>query len=152
MSHWASKIKRVGKYANGFEAEVAANLKSRGVKAEYEPEQIPYTKPAKACKYTPQFVLGSGLVVQTIGLFTTADRQKHILIRKQQPLLDIRFVFVNSARKISKKSAVSYAQWCERYGFKYADKSIPKVWLAEKLSPESKAAAEALPVKVGKRK
>ena len=51
------------------------------------------------------------------------------LVKEQHPKVDIRFVFSNSKNKISKISKTTYAMWCKKYGFKYADKHIPKEWL-----------------------
>jgi len=51
------------------------------------------------------------------------------LVKEQHPEKDIRFVFSNSRSRISKKSSTTYAMWCEKYGFKYADKHIPLEWL-----------------------
>tara|TARA_R110002095_G_scaffold124022_1_gene107773 strand:+ start:107 stop:295 length:189 start_codon:yes stop_codon:yes gene_type:complete len=59
------------------------------------------------------------------------DRQKHILIRKQRPDLDIRFVFDNPNARISKTSKTTYAAWCEKNGFLYARKTIPREWIDE---------------------
>jgi hypothetical protein len=56
------------------------------------------------------------------------DRKKHLLIREQYPNLDIRFVFTNSKAKINKGSKTTYADWCDKNSFKYADKLIPKEW------------------------
>ena len=83
-------------------------------------------------KYTPDFMLDNGIIVETKGRFIIADRKKHLLIKKQHPNLDIRFVFTNSRSKISKVSKSSYAQWCTKHGFKYHDKIIPEAWLKEK--------------------
>jgi len=63
-------------------------------------------------------------------LFTPTDRRKHILIQKQHPELDIRFVFTNSNKKLNKKSKTTYAKWCEKHEFLYATKVIPKEWLS----------------------
>jgi hypothetical protein len=71
------------------------------------------------------------LIIETKGRFVTEDRQKHLLIKAQHPELDIRFVFSNSRAKISKTSKTTYAAWCDKYGFKYADKRIPEAWLEE---------------------
>ena len=60
----------------------------------------------------------------------TSDR-KHKLIKKQfENKFDIRFVSNPNAR-IGKKSKTTYADWCERYGFKYAA-DIPQSWIDEK--------------------
>jgi len=45
--------------------------------------------------------------------------------------LDIRFVFSNSRNKLNKKSKTTYADWCDKHGFKWADKQIPKSWIDE---------------------
>jgi hypothetical protein len=57
---------------------------------------------------------------------------RNILIKKQHPNLDIRFVFTNSRSKLSKVSKSSYGQWCTKHGFKYHDRIIPEDWLKEK--------------------
>ena len=86
-------------------------------------------------RYTPDFILykkvGTPMYIESKGRFLTADKQKHILLRKQYPDLDLRFVFSNSNTRISKKSRTTYAMWCKKHGFKYADKFIPKEWLKE---------------------
>lgn len=119
-------------YRSGLEEAVAAQLKEAGVKAEYEQFQIEYVKPQRTSKYTPDWRLPNGIIVETKGRFMTDDRQKHILVKKQWPALDIRFVFSNSRQRISKTSATTYGMWAEKHGFKYADKLIPAAWLREK--------------------
>jgi hypothetical protein len=106
-------------------------LTAKGVEYEYEKHIIRYTSPPKAHKYTPDFKLPNGIIVETKGRFLTADRQKHLLIKAQHPELDIRFVFSNSKTKISKQSKTSYADWCDKHGFQYADKWIPDEWHQE---------------------
>ena len=69
------------------------------------------------------------LVIETKGRFVTADRQKHILIKEQHPDLDIRFLFQNSKARISKSSKTTYADWCRKHGFQFADKVVPEEWL-----------------------
>jgi hypothetical protein len=59
------------------------------------------------------------------------DRQKHLLIKQQHPEYDIRFVFSNSKSKLNKESKTTYADWCNKHGFQYADKLIPVDWLKE---------------------
>lgn len=95
-----------------------------------------YTKPARIAKYTPDFILPNGIVVETKGRFLTDDRQKHILIKQQYPKLDLRFVFSNPNTRISKQSKTTYAMWCDTHGFLYASKVIPQEWLAEPNDPE----------------
>jgi len=116
-------------FRSGLEDKISQQLTSAGVPFEYESTKIEYIKPERKAKYCPDFVLPNGIIIETKGRYLTADRQKHILIKAQHPELDIRFVFSNSRSRISKQSKTTYADWCEKNGFKYADKSIPKDWL-----------------------
>ena len=118
-------------YRSGLEEVVARQLAAAGLDVAYEEERIDYVKPANKARYTPDFVLPNGIIVETKGRFITEDRQKHLLIKQQHPHLDIRFVFSRSATRISKQSATTYAAWCEKNGFKYADKLVPQEWLKE---------------------
>jgi hypothetical protein len=118
-------------FRSGLEEVLDASLKSRGVDGEYEQHKIAYTKPATNHIYTPDFRLPNGIYVETKGRFVLADRQKHLLIKSQNPTLDIRFVFQNSKNKIRKGSNTTYADWCKKHGFLYADKDVPAEWLTE---------------------
>ncbi len=127
--------KRVGLvhgFRSGLEEQVASQLATAGLDVKYESTKIEYEKPARKAKYTPDFPLPNGIIVETKGRFLTDDRQKHLLIKQQHPHLDIRFVFSNSRSRISKQSQTTYAMWCEKHGFKYADKLIPTAWLKER--------------------
>ena len=115
-------------YRSGLEEKIAAQLEKCGIKAEYEKERIKY-RIEKDATYTPDFKLPNGIIIETKGRFVVADRMKHLMIKKQHPDLDIRFVFSNSKTKIRKGSPTSYADWCTKNGFQYADKEVPKEWL-----------------------
>lgn len=123
-------------FRSGLEKAIADQLDIAGLEVRYEhpDDVIRYKVPEKTSRYTPDFVLtksnGEPLIIETKGRFLTADRQKHLLI-KNQFNHDIRFVFSNSRQKIGKGSKTTYAMWCEKYGFKYADKRIPEAWLNE---------------------
>jgi hypothetical protein len=116
-------------YRSGLEVKIATQLKEAGVSFQYEPYKIPYTRPARNTTYTPDIILPNGIIVELKGRLVTDDRQKHILIKEQHPELDIRFVFSNSRGRISKASKTTYADWCDKNGFIYADKSVPDEWL-----------------------
>ncbi|TBR23763.1 MAG: endodeoxyribonuclease [Reyranella sp.] len=117
-------------FRSGLEERVAAELETAlGHPVDYETTTITYEKPAKKSRYTPDFRLPNGIIVETKGRFVTADRQKHITIKAQHPDLDIRFVFSNPNARISKRSATTYAMWCKKNGFKYAEGSVPAEWL-----------------------
>lgn len=118
-------------YRSGLEEQINKQLTDIGVNAEYEKHVIQYLVPASNHKYTPDFKLPNDIYVETKGRFVLADRQKHLLIKQQHPSLDIRFVFQNSKNKIRKGSKTTYADWCTKYGFLFADKQIPSAWLLE---------------------
>lgn len=122
-------------YRSGLEDAVADSLTARGVSFEYEGHTIRYLKPARQARYTPDFVLPNGIIVETKGRFVTADRQKHLLILDQHPDLDIRFVFSNPNTRISKQSKTTYAMWCDKHGFMFAKRDIPVAWIAEPKDP-----------------
>jgi len=119
-------------WRSGLEEKVANALTAAGVPFTYEEVKIKYIKPASEHQYTPDFVLDNGIIVETKGRFLIADRKKHILVKRQQPHLDIRFVFSNSNQKLNKGSRTTYAQWCVKNGFQYADKTIPEDWIKER--------------------
>lgn len=130
-------------YRSGLEAAISASLASAGVAATYESHRVPFTEPAKNRHYTPDFVLPNGIVIESKGIFEAADRAKHILIKEQHPKLDIRFVFSNERAKIAKGSPTTYAIWCEKNGYLYARKDIPKDWLTEPVVASRVAAVAA---------
>lgn len=119
-------------FRSGLEDDVAKMLTEAGVPFTYEENKIKYIKPASEHQYTPDFELDNGLIVETKGRFLVADRKKHLLIKRQHPELDIRFVFSNSKQKLAKGSRTTYAAWCEKNGFLYADKTIPQHWINER--------------------
>lgn len=127
-------------YRSGLEDKVAKQLAKDGVGYGYEDRVVRYTKPARKARYTPDFNLDNGIIVETKGRFVTADRQKHLLIQEQHPDLDVRFVFSNPNTRISKTSKTTYAMWCEKHGFMYAKADIPRAWLMETPNPVAIAA------------
>ena len=139
---------KAGAYRSGLEDDIQQQLRAEGIDAEYEPGRIEYISTPK--HYTPDFVLPNGIVIETKGYFLPSDRTKHIAIKKQHPTLEIRFVFQNPKCRLSKASHTSYALWCEKNGFLYASKRIPKEWLCEKPTEERQKAVKEL-IKIGKR-
>ena len=119
-------------FRSGLEEKIAEFLTSKGVKFTFETLKVPYVKPETKHIYTPDFILGNGIIIETKGRWLLEDRKKHILIRKQHPNLDIRILFQNANAKISKGSKTSYADFCEKHGIPYAHREIPWAWLKEK--------------------
>lgn len=125
-----SKPKRdKNRYRSKFEAKVAGELTKQKVKFAYEYERLPYNLHL-TCTYTPDFTLASGIIIETKGRFTSADRRKHLAVRAVHPHLDIRFVFMRN-NTLSKVSKTKYSDWCDKHNFKWAIGSVPKEWINE---------------------
>lgn len=118
-------------YRSGLEVKIARQLEDLGIPFEYEKFKIKY-EVNETRSYRPDYVLPNGIIIESKGRFVAADRKKHLLVKKQHPELDIRFVFSNSRAKITKGSKTSYGDWCEKHGFMYADKLIPEEWVSGK--------------------
>lgn len=117
-------------YRSKFEVKVAADLGKRKIDFQYEKVSFDYVP--KIRNYTPDFYLPeSKIYIETKGRLTTNDRVKHLLIKDQYPDLDIRFVFVNANNKISRTSKTTYANWCDRHKFLWAENLVPMEWLNE---------------------
>ena len=142
-----------------FDSKLECNnyrfLEKQGVNFEYNSElcEFEYYRPLQkgVCqdcnsnhvsslhKYTCDLVFKTRkskkwVYVETKGngyCFQPTTRTKHILLSKQFPDLDLRFVFSNWNSKISKGAKTTNKEWAERYGFQCADKLIPKGWLDE---------------------
>lgn len=131
-------------FRSGLEERIAADLTSKGVGFTFEEIKVPYVTPPKDHTYCPDFVLENGVIVESKGRFLPEDRAKQLLVKKQNPDLDIRFVFSNSKSRITKRSLTTYAAWCEKNGFQYSDKDIPQEWLREPPNKKSLAAIKKL--------
>ncbi len=127
-------------FRSGLEERISKELEDTGCSFTYEEEVLKYDKPARTSKYTPDFIITTRpdgtkkerpLVIEGKGRFLTVDRQKHLLVKNQHPNVDIRFVFSNSRQRISKQSNTTYAMWCEKHNYQYADSSVPNEWLWE---------------------
>lgn len=118
-------------YRSGLEDDLARQLDAHGVPKVYEMYSLQYTLPSSKHRYTPDFLLPNGIIIEGKGVFEASDRKKHLLIRKQYPHLDIRFVFSSLKAKIAPGAKMTVAEWCDKNGFKYAHKVIPNEWYAE---------------------
>lgn len=128
-----SKFKRhlKSKYRSGLEESINEELRAHSIDGLYEQHYLTYTIPASEHRYTPDFILPNGIIIESKGLWDAEDRKKHLLIKEQYPQLDIRFVFSRSKTPIYKGSKTTYASFCDANGFLYSDKRIPENWLKE---------------------
>jgi hypothetical protein len=115
-------------FKSKFEEDVYNQVLKNGLSVEYETTKIPYTVTSN---YLPDFILPNGIIVECKGYFDIRAQVKMRSVKKNNPDLDIRFVFMNSRNKIRKGSKLTYADWCDRYGFPYADGIIPVAWFKE---------------------
>ena|SRR5690349_17417820 len=118
-------------FRSGLEKRNADHLDAHGIGYEYETLKIKYTVPEREATYTPDYILANGIICETKGVFDAADRQKHLLIKKQHPHLDIRLVFQRANAPLYKGSPTTYAMWADKYGFTWAEKLIPPEWAKE---------------------
>ena len=127
-------------YRSGLEEKISEQIEKAGLHVEYETDKISYIWPQRKSTYTPDFRLpkvNGFFYVETKGRFVVNDRQKHLLLREQQPELDIRFVFSRASSPLYKGSKTTYADWCVKHGFRFANKTIPEEWLKESNNNES---------------
>ena len=108
--------------------DIRGSKKSR-FSIEYETEKIPYIIEHV---YVPDFILtfkdGRKIYLEAKGYFDALDRRKLMAVKKTDPSLDIRLVFMND-NKVHKASNMRYSDWCNKYGFPFCVKEIPKEWL-----------------------
>jgi len=119
-------------YRSGFEHRVADQLKESKINFDYEITVINYIKPETQHKYTVDFTLPNGILIETKGRWVLEDRKKHLLIKQQHPELDIRIVFQNPNGKIRKGSKTTYSNFCDKHEILWANKEIPVSWISEK--------------------
>ncbi|GAB5503473.1 hypothetical protein [Pyruvatibacter sp.] len=122
--HWAPRVSQkdspfIRKVLKAkFEVAAADTLIAFGIDAEdiYESMSLPYIRPARKVNYKPDWPLPNGIIVETKGRFTAADRTKHQLVKRAHPHLDIRFIFYNNPEvtKLSKNSRTTVADWCRK--------------------------------------
>nr|WP_305123169.1 hypothetical protein [Roseomonas sp. GC11] len=107
-------------------------MKAAGVTFSYEALRLPYVQ---SHYYTPDFLLqkldGSTMIVETKGYFPSDDRGRIKRALEANPGLDFRMLFSNPLTKIGKKSATTYAAWCDRLGIPWAKAPLPQAWLDE---------------------
>jgi len=122
-------------FRSGLEDTVNDMLKENGKSFSYESEKISYIQPQTKHNYTPDFVLnkidGNKMYIETKGRWVKTDRLKFDLIFEQYPDIDIRFIFQNPNAKLYKGSKTTYAQYCDKKGWRWAKKEIPNDWLKE---------------------
>jgi hypothetical protein len=115
---------------SGYEDDIAADLDKRGIPYEWEKRKIKYVLKEKT--YTPDFELKNGVIIEAKGYMRPSDRTKHLVVKKQCPELDIRFLFMNAKLKLGKGSKTTYGEWATKHGFIWAEGTeVPEEWVKQ---------------------
>ena len=101
-------------WRSGLEKQFMELLNKAKVPFKYEQETFKYTVPEKVHKYTPDFILPGGTVIETKGQWGLEDRKKISWFVKQHPEILFRMVFSNPHQRINKKSKTRYADICNK--------------------------------------
>jgi hypothetical protein len=78
--------------------------------------------------YTPDFFLENGVIIETKGRFTAADRRKMVAVKRDHPDVEIKMLFMKD-NKIHKNSKTHYSDWCMENDYDFAVKEIPRSWI-----------------------
>ena len=136
----------MSKYRSGYEERIASAFSRRKIDFTYESTTLKYVTPpvpAKKHKYTPDFIFttkaGHKIFVEAKGYLKVADRKKMVLVKKDNPDLDIRFLFMDGYKPlITKKKrgldkdglpfkSKTYGMWADAEGFPWAQGNDPVV-------------------------
>ena len=136
--------KHKGGKRSGFEVTIAAELDDSGVSYEYESLVFEYTEPLRknlaecgACgskdlvrtgRYTPDFVLANGTIIETKGRFDAKDRRKMLAVRQEYTDYKWCLLFMTD-NKISRRSATRYSDWAMEHEYEYSIGQLKKEWL-----------------------
>lgn len=113
-------------HRSGYEDRVIADLVERKVPHTYEPFKLAYVIEAA---YTPDIELANGLIVECKGYFDYEARRKMLAVKRSNPQLDIRMLFVRD-NAIRKGSDYRYSDWCRANGFPWhVGESVPDEWV-----------------------
>ena len=83
----------------------------------YEPVPLSFTSEVRR-RYIPDFIIQEkAWILEVKGFFSSADRAKMLLVKRQFPNLDIRFVFDGPNTRLSRTSKTTYAMWADKNGF-----------------------------------
>jgi hypothetical protein len=100
-------------YKSKFEEEVAVFYKLHN---KYEIEKLTYTLENV---YNPDFKLTDNVFLEAKGYFKPSDRRKMIEVMKQHPDKKFIMLFQDSRIKLSRKSKITYGDWCDKNGIQW---------------------------------
>lgn len=129
---------------SGFEVIIAGALDASGVDYQYESLVFEYTEPlrknlaecgecgsrnlVRTGRYTPDFVLANGTIIETKGRFDAKDRRKMIAVRDEYTDYKFVMLFMRDNR-ISRRSGTYYSDWCMANEFDFSIGQLKQEWL-----------------------
>lgn len=106
-------------YKSMSEVRYAVRMKHYNIPFKYESITMVYQY--KPQKYTPDFELENGIILEYKGKLDGPTRKKMLAIKNSNPDKDIRIVLEKPNNRIYAGSKTRYFQWCERHGFIWYD-------------------------------
>lgn len=129
-------------FRSRFEYNIAMTLWNKGIKFEYERESWEYhadvyqgmcadcggNKVISMRKYTPDFFLPNGLVVEAKGRLDPPTRTQLLAVMESNPDKELVLLFAKD-NWMTKAHKNRYSDWCEKHNIDYSIGSIPDEWL-----------------------
>lgn len=133
------------KFRSYFEQTIAAWLDKNKIKYEYEQHSFKYKSRIKngVCEvcgssavqlreYTPDFYFPDyGFFVECKGRLDSNDRKKMRDFKRVNPDVDVRILLQSNnliEAGTGRTGGDRYSDWCEKFGFRYALRSIDARW------------------------
>ena len=89
----------------------------------YEKTKIKYVVPESNHVYTVDFTVGNGILLEGKGILADhKERTKYVLLKEQNPDLDLRFIFDDPQKKCGGMK-MTHAEWATKFNFKYCGKN-----------------------------
>ncbi len=130
--HSPRKIEYRNVYYKSFaEIDVRKQLDFTASIVEYEPTSFEYVIEGW---YTPDFKVtlpsGKFFYIEVKGKLDRAGRAIYQAIKRNQPDLDLRFLFLVN-NKLNKGAKMRYTEWAAKYHFPCAVELLPTEWFVE---------------------
>lgn len=128
---------KVGVYDSKFEAVVGKTIEyhlGHHAKPDKAACRIPFVIHTN---YEPDFVLGEMsdgriMLIEAKGYMEASCRRKYVAFAKEHSdTYELRFVFQNASRKITKGSKTTYGGWATKNGFVWSEGYVPDDWYSE---------------------
>ncbi len=124
-------------FKSKFESIVGEYLTKNNEKGElnYEVDKVVFIQPEVKRTYKPDFKIADDVYIECKGIFSLDDRKKMLWVKEQHPEKTFYILFYNAYQKLRKGSNTTYADWCDKHGFIWADwfksgRAIPIEWFS----------------------